>query len=94
MHLRLSHDASYGCADAGGKGQQHKRAARQYKGEPMRAERIMERAGLDSDKPIDVFKVKSRDKGKPGADRPLLAYRELVVTVQRPGLYSMPCSAG
>ena len=65
-----------------------------FKGEPMRAERIMERAGLDSDKPIDVFKVKSRDKGKPGADRPLMAYRELVVTVQRPGLYSMPCSAG
>jgi hypothetical protein len=65
-----------------------------FKGEPMRAERIMERAGLDSDKPIDVFKVKSRDKGKPGVDRPLMAYRELVVTVQRPGLYSMPCSAG
>lgn len=65
-----------------------------FKGEPMRAERIMERAGLDSDKPIDVFKVKSRDKGKPGADRPLMAYRELVVTVQRQGLYSMPCSAG
>lgn len=65
-----------------------------FKGEPMRAERIMERAGLDSDKPIDVFKVKSRDKGKPGADRQLMAYRELVVTVQRPGLYSMPCSAG
>jgi hypothetical protein len=54
----------------------------------------MERAGLDSDKPIDVFKVKSRDKGKPGVDRPLMAYRELVVTVQRQGLYSMPCSAG
>jgi hypothetical protein len=65
-----------------------------FKGEPMRAERIMERAGLDSDKPIDVFKVKSRDKGKPGVDRPLMAYRELVVTVQRQGLYSMPCSAG
>lgn len=64
-----------------------------FKGEPMRAERIMERAGLNSDKPIDVFKVKARDKGKLGADRPLMAYRQLVVTVQRQGLYSMPCSA-
>ncbi len=65
-----------------------------FKGEPMRAERIMAKAGLESEKPIDVFKVKARDKGKPGADRPLMAYRELVVTVKRPGLYSMPCSAG
>lgn len=64
-----------------------------FKGEPMRAERIMERAGLNSDKPIDVFKVKARDKGKLGADRPLLAYRELVVTQQRQGMYSMPCAA-
>jgi hypothetical protein len=59
----------------------------------MRAERIMERAGLQSDKPVDVFKVKSRDKGKAGADFPLRAYRELVVTVQRSGLYSMPCAS-
>ena len=63
-----------------------------FKGEPMRAERIMAKAGLESEKPIDVFKVKTRDKGRPGADRPLLAYRELVVTLQRQGLYSMPCA--
>lgn len=60
----------------------------------MRAERIMAKAGLESEKPIDVFKVKARDKGKPGADRPLMAYRELVDTKKRQGLYSMPCSAG
>jgi len=60
----------------------------------MRAERIMERAGLDSDKPIDVFKVKSRDKGKPGVDRPLIAYRKLVNTQKRQGLYAMPCASG
>ncbi len=64
-----------------------------FKGEPMRAERIMAKAGLESEKPIDVFKVKTRDKGKPGADRPLLAYQELVVTQQRQGMYSMPCAA-
>jgi hypothetical protein len=40
-----------------------------------------------------VFKVKSRDKGKPEAEAPLAAYRSLVVTQRRPGLYSMPCAA-
>ena len=65
-----------------------------FKGEPMRAERIMERAQLNSDKPIDVFKVKSRDKGKPGVDLPLVAYRKLVVTQQRQGLYALPCASG
>lgn len=64
-----------------------------FKGEPMTAERIMQRAGLDSDKPIDVFKVKVRDKGKPEAEGPLFAYRTLVVTQQRAGLYAMPCAA-
>ena len=39
-------------------------------------------------------KEKARDKGKPGVDRPLMAYRELVDTKKRQGLYSMPCSAG
>jgi hypothetical protein len=53
----------------------------------------MRRAGLDSDKPIDVFKVKARDKGKPEAEGPLFAYRTLVVTQKRAGLYAMPCAA-
>jgi len=64
-----------------------------FKGEPRTAEQIMQRAGLDSDKPIDVFKVKPRDKGKPEAEGPLAAYRALVVTQRRQGLYSMPCAA-
>lgn len=64
-----------------------------FKGEPMTAERIMDRAGLDSDKLIDLFKVKARDKGKPEAEGPLAAYRTLVVTRRRQGLYSMPCAA-
>jgi len=37
----------------------------------MDGKRIMKRAGQESDKPIDVFKVKSRDKGKPEAIAPL-----------------------
>ena len=44
-----------------------------FKGEPMRGERIMAKAGLKSDKPIDVFKVKTKDKDKPGANLPILA---------------------
>lgn len=65
-----------------------------FKGELRDGETIMRRAGLDSDKPIDVFKVKARDKGKPEAEGPLVAYRALVQVVQgRPGLYSMPCAA-
>lgn len=65
-----------------------------FKGEPRTAEQIMRRAGLDSDKPIEVFKVKPRDKGKPETEGPLFAYRELVVTQKRAGLYSMPCASG
>lgn len=64
-----------------------------FKGEPMTARRIMDRAGLDSDKLIDLFKVKARDKGKPEAEGPLAAYRALVVVQRRQGLYSMPCAA-
>ncbi|WP_297445135.1 hypothetical protein [Acidiferrobacter sp.] len=65
-----------------------------FKGEPVSGERVMQRAGLDSDKPIDLFKVRTRDKGKPEAERPLAAYRSLVVTERREGLYSMPCAMG
>lgn len=65
-----------------------------FKGEPMRAERIMAKAGLKSDKPIDVFKVKTKDKDKPGTDLPMIAYRELVATQRREGLYAMPCASG
>jgi len=64
-----------------------------FRGEPMTGERIMQRAGLKSDKPIDVFKVKGRDKGKPEPERRLAAYGALVVTQQRQGLYAMPCAA-
>lgn len=64
-----------------------------FKGEPMTAERIMDRAGLDSDKLIDLFNVKARDKDKPEAEGPLAAYRALVMTLQRQGMYWMPCAA-
>lgn len=63
-----------------------------FRGKQVTAEQIMKRAGLESDKPIDLFKVKTCDKGKPEAEGPLLAYRTLVTTQQRLGLYVMPCA--
>jgi Zn finger protein HypA/HybF involved in hydrogenase expression len=65
-----------------------------FKGEATTADRIMSRAGLDSAKPSDLFKIKSRDKGKPGPAAQHAAYGALVVTHKRAGLYSMPCAAG
>ena len=64
-----------------------------FKGETTTAERIMQRAGLDSAKPSDLFKIKTRDKGKPEPAAQHAAYGALVVTQQRAGLYAMPCAA-
>ncbi|WP_299453845.1 hypothetical protein [uncultured Pigmentiphaga sp.] len=63
-----------------------------FKGDPRTAEQVMRRAGLDSAKPIDVFKVKARDRGKVEAEGALFAYRALVVTQRRAGLYWVPCA--
>ncbi|MFX3544434.1 hypothetical protein [Ralstonia mannitolilytica] len=65
-----------------------------FKSEATTAERIMQRAGLDSAKPSDLFKIKAKDKGKPEPAAQHAAYVALVVTQQRAGLYSMPCAAG
>lgn len=64
-----------------------------FKGESRTAEQVMRRARLDSAKPIDVFKVKPRDKGKVEAEGAMFVYRALVVTQRRAGLYWMPCAA-
>ncbi|MGH8758379.1 MAG: hypothetical protein ACREVW_02520 [Burkholderiales bacterium] len=63
-----------------------------FKGEATTAERIMQRAGLDSAKPSDLFKIKTSDKGKPAPAAQHAAYGALVVTQKRAGLYSMPCA--
>ncbi|MDR2873051.1 MAG: hypothetical protein LBV45_11175 [Xanthomonadaceae bacterium] len=62
-----------------------------FNGEATTAERIMQRAGLSSAKPSDLFKIKLKDKGKPESEAQHAAYRELVITQKRAGLYSMPC---
>jgi len=64
-----------------------------YQGRSQSAEIIMNKAGLDSDKPIDVFKVKTKNKGDPKYEGPLQAYNSLVKSNQRLGTYAMPCSA-
>lgn len=64
-----------------------------FNGVEMDGERIMQRAGQKSDKPIDLFKIKAKDKDKPLHQARLAAYGALVVTQQRAGLYAMPCAA-
>ncbi len=64
-----------------------------YKGRPQSAEVIMNKAGLGSTKPIDVFKVKAQNKGDPKYEGPLQAYRALVATDRRAGTYAMSCVA-
>jgi len=65
----------------------------ELKGVDVDGERVMQRAGQKSDKPIDLFKIKAKDKGNPLHAARLAAYGALVVTQQRAGLYSMPCAA-
>nr|WP_284738191.1 hypothetical protein [Serpentinimonas maccroryi] len=62
-----------------------------FKGEPMTAERIMQRAGLESDKLIDLFKIKARDKHNADAAGPKYAYDKLVTRNKREGLYWISC---
>ncbi len=64
-----------------------------FKGVEVDGERIMRRAGQDSDKPIDLFKVKTANKGKPEYEGPLYAYRALVMSNRRQGVYWMPCAS-
>lgn len=65
-----------------------------FRGEPRDGAAVMARASLASDKPADLFKVKARDRGDHRHEGAHFAYRQLVVTQQRPGLYEMPCARG
>ncbi len=58
-----------------------------YRSGPQQAEPIMRRAGLDSAKPIDVFKIKKENKGDPRYEGPVLAYKTLVNSNRRAGSY-------
>lgn len=60
-----------------------------YRGQPQTAETIMGKAHLSSDKLIDVFKVKTANKGDPLYEGPMYAYQSLVVRSRRLGMYSL-----
>ena len=60
------------------------RALWEFDGKDRRAEDVMQRAGRRSSKPIDVFK---------NSAEPLRAYKTLVVSNQKEGLYRIPCAA-
>lgn len=64
-----------------------------FGGQPQEAHIVMSRAGSKSDKPSDVFKVKSENQGNPKYEGPHRAYGLLVETTKNPGTYAMPCAA-
>lgn len=53
------------------------------------AELLMREAGLASERPIDVFKVKAANRGDPRYEGPLKAYETLVIRHRRLGLYQL-----
>lgn len=68
--------------------------ARDFKGQKVTAETVMTRAGLNSDKPNDIFKVRTGDKGEQQYEDQHHAYVTLVKSHKRDGLYWMPCAGG
>lgn len=65
----------------------------EFGGQPQEAHIVMFRAGLASDKPVDVFKVKGQHKGDDRYEAPLRAYKQLVKTDRRAGTYFVRCAA-
>lgn len=57
------------------------------------SEFIMRAAGLDSEKPMDVFKVKAANRDDPIYEGPLWAYNQLVVRQRRLGQYRLAWSS-
>jgi hypothetical protein len=53
------------------------------------AELLMRQAGLASEKPMDVFKVKASNRGDAKYEGPLHAYETLVIRQRRQGLYRL-----
>lgn len=61
----------------------------EHRGRAQSSEFIMRAAGLDSEKPMDVFKVKAANRGDPVYEGPLQAYEQLVKRQRRLGLYRL-----
>ncbi len=60
-----------------------------HRHQPRSAEFLMREAGLDSARPIDVFKVKAANRGDALYEGPLIVYERLVVRQRRLGLYRL-----
>jgi hypothetical protein len=56
------------------------------------AEFLMREAGLGSERPIDVFKLKASNRGDPRYEGPLEVYKTWVIRQQRNGLYRLNCA--
>lgn len=56
------------------------------------AEFLMREAGLSSERPIDVFKLKASNRGDPRYEGPMQVYKSLVIRQQRQGLYRLNCA--
>jgi hypothetical protein len=61
----------------------------EYRHQLQSAEFLMQQAGLASEKPMDVFKLKTSNRGDPKYEGPLHAYEKLVIRQQRHGLYRL-----
>ena len=60
-----------------------------YRSQPQSAEFLMREAGLGSERPIDVFKLKASNRGDPRYEGPLHVYEKLVLRQRRLGLYRL-----
>ena len=70
------------------------RALWHFQGEPQPGEIVMRKAQSDSDRPGDLFKIKSQNKGDPRYERQKLAFDTLVMRKKdRESSYWMPCAA-
>jgi len=65
-----------------------------HRNQPQSAEFLMREAGLGSERPIDVFKLKTSNRGDPRYEGPMQAYKTLVIRQRRNGLYQLNCAAG
>lgn len=60
-----------------------------HRNQAQSAEFLMGEAGLGSERPIDVFKLKASNRGDPRYEGPLHAYEKLVMRQRRQGLYRL-----
>jgi hypothetical protein len=61
----------------------------EHRNQAQSAEFLMRQAGLASEKPMDVFKLKASNRGDAKYEGPLHAYERLVIRQRRHGLYRL-----